>query len=122
MIDELGFSGNPRVAPEERGERLSCPRVRQPRNDAVFVDVVARVDQRHIGWREDVQRHPVARPAQGAAHHVYRYAPFRGGALAVGVGTTVVGLARVEDFPNRKLRDDAEATTDMVAVRRRQNR
>ena len=94
MIDQLGFACHPRIAHEERGERLSFPRVRQARNDAVLIDVVAGVDERHVRWREDVERHAVVgRPVQAAVHDANRYVPFRGGALAVGVGPPAVGLA-----------------------------
>jgi hypothetical protein len=42
------------------------------------------------------------------------HVPFVGAPLAVGIGTTAVELARVEDFANPKLRDDAEATPNMI--------
>ncbi|MGD0475501.1 MAG: hypothetical protein ABSB70_20125 [Candidatus Velthaea sp.] len=116
MIDQLGFACHPRIAHEERGERLSFPRVRQARNDAVLIDVVARVDERHIRRRENVERNAVVgRPVPAPMHDSNGHVPSRSGALAVDVGTPSIGLARVEDFSDRKLRDNTQAAADMIA-------
>ena len=78
--------------------------------------VISGVGKRCVRRREDVDRNAiVGRPVQAAPHDSNRHVPFGSGAFAIGIGTTVVRLARVEDLVNAKLRDDAQATTDVIA-------
>jgi hypothetical protein len=114
MIDKFGSRATP--ASPMKSARIDAPfRVYVRRATMLFSFTSSPVSTRRIRRREDVERHVVGRPVQPAVHDQNGYVPLRGGALAVDVCTTVIRLARVEDFANPKLSDDAGAAANMIA-------
>jgi hypothetical protein len=61
VLDELGFARHSRIAHEKRGEQLSAARIGQTRDDAVLVDVVASVDERHLCRRQNIEQNAIVR-------------------------------------------------------------